>query len=158
MAELHLKIRKRAFPSQGRVRINVGILPELGIADGDTVDLVNENTNKVVSASTIADTMVGTGEIRVSEEDLEALGLKDGEEALVKRAMPLKEKAAKVVDDTHKRLVEEEKKIDTSIKKTAGDVKATAGKTADTIKKEAGKAGKKAKDAFDATWGRGKDL
>lgn len=158
MAESHLKIRKRAFPSQGRVRINVGILPELGIADGDTVDLVNENTNKVVSASTIADTMVGTEEIRVSEDDLEALGLKDGEEILVKRAMSLKEKAAKVVDDTHKRLVEEEKKIDTSIKKTAGDVKATAGKTADTIKKEAGKAGKKAKDAFDATRGRGKDL
>jgi hypothetical protein len=45
-----------------------------------------------------------------------------------------------------------------SIKKTAGDVKATAGKTADTIKKEAGKAGKKAKDALDATRGRGKDL
>ncbi len=158
MEELHLKIRKRAFPSQGRVRINVGILPNLGIAEGDSVDLVNESTKKIISASTIADSMVGAGEIRVSEDDLKALGLKEGEEVLVRRTTPLKEKAAKVVDDTHKRLVKETEKLDTSIKKTAGEVRTTAGKTADTIKKEAGKAGKKAKDALDATRGKGKDL
>ena len=176
MEDLHLKIKKRAFPSHGRVRINSRLLPDLGIAEGDNVDLINEISKKTVSVSTIADTMVGAGEIRVSEDDLKSLGLKDGDDVLVRRTPPLKEKAAKAVEDTHKRLSEETKKLDTTlqkaagdvktsagktadtIKKTAGDVKVSAGKAADSIKKEAGKAGKKVKNVIDDTRGRGKDL
>src|SRR5208337_359579 len=48
MQEVRLTIRKRAFPSQGRVRFNVAHLPELGIQEGERVDLINEGTKKSV--------------------------------------------------------------------------------------------------------------
>ena len=35
MQEVRLTIRKRAFPSEGRVRFNVAHLPALGIQDGE---------------------------------------------------------------------------------------------------------------------------
>jgi len=158
MDGIRLRIKRRAFPSHGRVRINASRLTEIGIAEGESIDLINETSEKTVTVSVIADTMVGEGEVRVSEEDLKSLGLRDGGEVLIRRTVPLKEKATKAVQDTSKRLSEEASKLGTSVKKTAGDVKTGASKTADKIGKEAGKAGKKVKDAIDETRGRGKDL
>ena len=51
MQEVRLTIRKRAFPSEGRVRFNVAHLPALGIQDGGKVDLINEETKKSVTTS-----------------------------------------------------------------------------------------------------------
>jgi hypothetical protein len=118
MQDLRLTIRKRAFPSRGRVRLNVAHLPALGVGEGERVDLINEETKKTVTATVIADTMVREGQIRVSDDDLATLGLDDDNEVLVRRTPPLEEKVKRAVD-----------------KAAAG-----AGKTADTIKKETKKA------------------
>jgi formylmethanofuran dehydrogenase subunit D len=143
MQEIRLKIKKRAFPSHGRVRLNAATLPDLGITDGESVDLVNEGAKKTVSVTVIADTMVNEGQIRISEEDLKAIGLKEGEEVLVKKTPPLQEKVKKAAGDANKSFSEGVGKLDEQFRKTAGEVKTGAAKTADTVKKETKKAAEK---------------
>ena len=140
MQDIRLTIKKRAFPSQGRVRLNVTVLSDLGINDGEHVDLINESTKKSVTTTVIADTMVREGQIRVSEEDLKTIGLFDGDEVIVRKTPPLKEKIGKAVDDTHKSLTKGAKTLDDTVRKTAGDVKTGAAKSADTVRKETKKA------------------
>ena len=143
MQDVRLTIKKRAFPSHGRVRFNAAILSDLGINEGEHVDLVNEATKKSVTATVIADTMVREGQIRVSEEDLKTLGLSDNDEVLVRRTPPLKEKIGKAADDAHKSLSKGAKTLNSTVRKTAGDVKTGAAKSADTVKKETLKASDK---------------
>jgi anaerobic selenocysteine-containing dehydrogenase len=140
MKEVRLTIKKRAFPSQGRVRLNLAHLPELGIREGDHVDLVNETTKKSVTATVIADTMVRVGHVRVSEEDLKSIGLNDDDDVLVRKTPPLQEKIKKAAADASKSLSKSAGKLDETVKKTTVDVKAGAAKTADTVKKETKKA------------------
>ena len=140
MQDIRLTIKKRAFPSHGRVRLNTAILSDLGINEGEHVDLINESGKKSVTTTVIADTMVREGQIRVSEEDLKTIGLFDGDEVIVRKTPPLKEKIGKVVDDTHKSLTKGAKTLDDTVRKTAGDVKTGAAKSADTVKKETKKA------------------
>ena len=128
MQEVRLTIKKRAFPSQGRVRFNVAHLPDLGILEGEHVDLINESTKKTVTTSVIADTMVREGQIRVSEEDLKALGLQDEEEVLVRKTPPLEEKIKKAAADANKSFSKGLDKLDEKVKKTTGDVKASTAK------------------------------
>ncbi|MDD1687380.1 hypothetical protein [Methanoregula sp.] len=143
MQEIRLTLKKRAFPSQGRVRINIAHLPELGIHEGDHVDLINEATKKTVTTSVIADTMVREGQVRVSEEDLKILGLDDDEEVLVRKTPPLDAKIKKAAADASTALSAGAKKLDGAAKKTAGDVKAGAAKATETVKKESKKASDK---------------
>lgn len=140
MKEVRFTIKKRAFPSQGRVRLNLAHLAELGIREGDHVDLINETTKKSVTATVIADTMVREGHLRVSEEDLKSIGLNDDDDVLVKKTPPLQEKIKKVAADASKSLSKSAGKLDETVKKTTVDVKAGAAKTADTVKKETKKA------------------
>ncbi|MFA4877853.1 MAG: hypothetical protein WC586_10590 [Methanoregula sp.] len=147
MSDLRLIIKKRAFPSHGRVRIHESRLAELKIVEGDSADLVNDAAKKVVTVTVIADRMVGEGEVRVSEEDLKALGLKEGSEVTVKRTPPLMEKVHKAAGDANKSLSEGVGKLDSAVRKTGESVKVEAGKTADTVK--AGT--KKAADAVKTT-------
>jgi len=158
MKDVRLKTKKRSFPSQGRIRINVGLLSDIGIKEGDKIDIVNEETGKIVTATVIADSMVEKDEIRVSGEDLASLGTNEGDFIIVRKTPPLKERAAKIVQGTEKRVAEESARLDASFRKTAVEVKASAEKAAHTIKKEAGKAGKKVKSAIDENRGKGKDL
>ncbi|NMB79767.1 MAG: hypothetical protein GYA23_11820 [Methanomicrobiales archaeon] len=130
MQEVRLTIRKRSFPSQGRVRIHVTNLSALEASDGDNVDLVNETAKRTITATIIADRMVRDGEVRVSEEDLSALGLSDGDTVLVVRSLPLMEKAKNAASGAG-----------ASLAKTAGEVKTEAGKAATGLAREAGKAG-----------------
>ena len=99
MDNLTLKIKKRAFPSHGRVRIHESRLTDLQIVNGDHIDLINETAKKTVTVTVISDTMVGKDEIRVSEEDLKSLGLKEGEEVSIKKSLGIKEKASKTAGD-----------------------------------------------------------
>ena len=140
MKEVRLTIKKRAFPSQGRVRLNLAHLPELGIHEGDHIDLVNEATKKSVTATVIADTMVRVGHVRVSEEDLKTIGLNDDDDVLVRKTPPLQEKIKKAAADASKSLSKSAGKLDETVKKTSVDVKAGAVKAADTVKKETKKA------------------
>lgn len=151
MKEVRFTIKKRAFPSQGRVRLNLAHLPELGIREGDHVDLINETTKKSVTATVIADTMVREGHLRVSEEDLKSIGLNDDDDVLVKKTPPLQEKIKKVAADANKSLSKSVGKLDETVKKTTVDVKAGAVKAADTVKKETKKASDKVGNAAEKT-------
>ena len=148
MKDVRFTIKKRAFPSQGRVRFNIAHLHELGIQESDHVDLINEDTKKSVTAGVIADTMVRVGHVRVSEEDLKTIGLNDDDEVLVRKTPPLQEKIKKAAADAGKSLSKSIEKPDPKVKKTTGNVKASAAKAADAVKKETKKApGKTVKSA-----------
>jgi hypothetical protein len=151
MKDVRFTIKKRAFPSQGRVRLNLAHLPELGIREGDHVDLINETTKKTVTATVIADTMVRVGHVRVSEEDLKSIGLNDDDDVLIRKTPPLEEKIKKAAADASKSLSKSVDKLDASVKKTTVDVKASAAKTADTVKKETKKASDKIGKAAEKT-------
>jgi len=169
MQEVRLTIRKRAFPSQGRVRFNVAHLPELGIQEGERVDLINEGTKKSVTTTVIADTMVREGQVRVSEEDLKILGLNDDDEVLVKKSLPLQEKLSKAAAEANMSLSKGVSRLDKAARKTVVEVKTGAEKTADAVKKEtkkasagigkaAAKTAKKVKKTVKKATGTGDDL
>lgn len=122
------------------LRLNIAHLPDLGIHEGDPVDLVNETTKKTVTATVIADTMVRVGHVRVSEEDLKSIGLNDDDDVLVRKASPIPEKIKKAAADANKSFSDGVDKLDAKVKKTAVKVKAGAAKTAETVKKETKKA------------------
>jgi hypothetical protein len=151
MKDVRFTIKKRAFPSQGRVRLNLAHLPELGIREGDHVDLINETTKKTVTTTVIADTMVRVGHVRVSEEDLKSIGLNDDDDVLIRKTPPMEEKIKKAAADASKSLSKSVDKLDASVKKTTVDVKASAAKTADTVKKETKKASDKIGKAAEKT-------
>jgi anaerobic selenocysteine-containing dehydrogenase len=144
MEGLKLKIKKRAFPSHGRVRLHEFRLTDLKIVDGDYVDLINETMNKTVTVTVIADRMVGEDDIRVSEEDLKSLGLRDGDEVTIKKTLALQEKVKKAAGDANTSFSEGVKKLNEQMRNTAGEVKSGAAKTADTVKTEAKRAADKA--------------
>jgi formylmethanofuran dehydrogenase subunit D len=135
MQEVRFTLKKRAFPSQGRVRFNIAHLPDLGIQEGDHVDLINEATRKTVTTSIIADTMVRQGQIRVSDEDLRTLGLQDDDEVLVRKAQPLQDKIKKAAADATASLSKGAGRLDNAVRKTAAGVKAEAEKIARPVKK-----------------------
>lgn len=135
MQEIRLTIRKRAFPSQGRVRLNVAHLTSLEIRDGDKVDLVGEATGKSVTAEVIADTMVPEGQIRVSGEDLAVLGLGDGQDVLVTKTPPVEEKVRKMAADATTSISNSAGSLGRAAAKTAGDVRAASKKAGAAVKK-----------------------
>jgi len=142
MQEIRLSLRKRAFPSEGRARLNAAHLPELGIADGGQADLVNEATGSSVTVTVVADTMVLEGQVRVSAEDLITLGLSEKETVLVRKTPPLDEKIRKVAGDAGTAMQKSVDSLDKTLTKAAGDVKAGAGKASESI----GRAAKKTAD------------
>jgi anaerobic selenocysteine-containing dehydrogenase len=125
MDNLTLKTKKRAFPSHGRVRIHESRLTDLQIVNGDHIDLMNESAKKTVTVTVISDTMVGKDEIRVSEEDLKSLGLKEGDDVSIKKSLGLKEKVTKGAGD-----------VATGAKKAGAAVGKAAGDTASAVKKK----------------------
>jgi anaerobic selenocysteine-containing dehydrogenase len=135
MDNLTLKIKKRAFPSHGRVRLHESRLLDLQIVNGDNIDLINETAKKTVTVSVNADTMVGKDEIRVSEEDLKSLGLKDGEEVSIKKSFGIKEKASKTATDVSAGAKKVGSDVATGAKKAGAAVGKAAGSAADTVKK-----------------------
>jgi formylmethanofuran dehydrogenase subunit D len=136
MQEIELTIKKRAFPSKGRVRLHESKLTDLGIVNGDHVDLINETTKKTVTVSVISDTMVGIGEIRVSEDDLKALGLKEGDKVPVKKSLGLKEKLSKSTADVSAGAKKVGSDVATGAKKAGASAGKAAGSAADTVKKK----------------------
>ena len=140
MQDVRLTIRKRAFPSQGRVRLNIAHLSELGIKEGERVDLINETNKKSATTSVIADTMVREGQVRVSEEDLKTIGLDDDDDVLIRKSVGIPEKLSKAAAEANTKISKGVDKLGSAAKKTAGEVKTGAAKTAETVKKETKKA------------------
>ena len=136
MDTLTLRTKKRVFPSRGRVRLHESRLTDLKIVNGDHVDLVNEAAKKTVTVTVIADTIVGRDEIRVSEEDLKSLGLKEGEEVSIKKSLGIKEKITKTTGDVSKGAKKVGGDVATGAKKAGAAVGKAAGGAADTVKKK----------------------
>jgi ribosome recycling factor len=136
MKELRLRIKKRAFPSQGRVRLNESALTGLEIQNGASVDLVNETTSKSISVTVYTDSMVEKGQARVSEEDLKKVGLNDGDMVIVRVTPPLTEKLKKTTDDAAKSVKEGAGKAGAAAKKAGGDVKKATKEGYETVKKK----------------------
>ncbi|MBU7035566.1 MAG: hypothetical protein HXS49_10275, partial [Theionarchaea archaeon] len=91
MEEVTLKIQKRAVRSRGRARLNNSMLSRLGAKEESKLEIVNDAANKSVTVTLFADSMVEEGFIRLSEEDLEALGLNEGDTVIIRRKAPLSE-------------------------------------------------------------------
>ena len=136
MENLTLKIKKRAFPSHGRVRLHESRLSDLKIVNGDHVDLMNEAAKKTVTVTVISDTMVGVDEIRVSEEDLKSLGLSEGQEVSIKKSLGIKEKLSKAPADVATGAKKVGGDVATGAKKAGATVGKAAGDTADAVKKK----------------------
>jgi anaerobic selenocysteine-containing dehydrogenase len=136
MKELRLRIKKRAFPSQGRVRLNESALTGLEIQNGASVDLVNETTSKSISVTVYTDSMVEKGQARVSEEDLKKVGLKDGDMVIVRATPPLTEKLKKTTDVAAKSVKEGAGKAGEAVKKAGGDVKKATTEGYESVKKK----------------------
>ena len=136
MDTLTLRTKKRVFPSRGRVRLHESRLTDLKIVNGDHVDLVNEAAKKTVTVTVIADTVVGRDEIRVSEEDLKSLGLREGEEVSIRKSLGIKEKITKTTGDVSKGAKKVGGDVATGAKKAGSAVGKAAGSAADTVKKK----------------------
>ena len=136
MDTLTLRTKKRVFPSRGRVRLHESRLTDLKIVNGDHVDLVNEAAKKTVTVTVIADTVVGRDEIRVSEEDLKSLGLREGEEVSIRKSLGIKEKITKTTGDVSKGAKKVGGDVATGAKKAGAAVGKAAGGAADTVKKK----------------------
>jgi len=106
--------------------------------NGDHVDLVNEAAKKTVTVTVIADTVVGRDEIRVSEEDLKSLGLKEGEEVSIKKSLGIKEKLSKTTADVSTGAKKVGGDVATGAKKVGGDVATGAKKAGAAVGKAAG--------------------
>jgi hypothetical protein len=91
MDEIELVAQKRAFPSRGRARINAEVLETVGIAAGDDIEIGLPDMDKWISATAFADSLVDSGHIRLSEEDLKALGTEAGAKLRIRRKTPLAE-------------------------------------------------------------------
>jgi hypothetical protein len=142
MQEIRLTLRKRSFPSRGRARLNAVHLPAIGITEGGQADLINEATGAGVTVSIVADTMVLEGQVRVSAEDLTAIGLAENDTVLVRKTAPLNEKIRKMAEDAGTSVQKGVDSLDRSLTKTAGNVKAVSEKASkdlsDAAKKTAG--------------------
>ena len=136
MDTLTLRTKKRVFPSRGRVRMHESRLNELKIVNGDHVDLVNEAAKKTVTVTVIADTIVGRDEIRVSEEDLKSLGLREGEDVSIRKSLGIKEKITKTTADVSTGAKKVGGDVATGAKKAGAAVGKAAGDTATTVKKK----------------------
>jgi len=147
MQEVRLTIRKRAFPSRGRVRLNIAHLADLSVKEGENADLISEVTGRSVTTTVIAATMVPQGQVRVSVVDLAALGLDEGGEVLLRKTPPLKEKLKKAADDAGAALSKSAASVDRSVAKAAGSVKKGAVEAQGRIGRAAKQTAKDVKNA-----------
>ena len=116
MDEIELVAQKRAFPSRGRARINAEVLEKVGIEAGVDIEISLPGTGKWISATAFADSLVESGHIRLSEEDLKDLGTEEGAKLRIRRKTPLTEH------------------IQAKFQGAAESVSASVGKAGDTIK------------------------
>ncbi|MGA2698949.1 MAG: hypothetical protein ABSE74_04830 [Methanoregula sp.] len=89
MEDLTLTVKKRAFPSLGRARVSVVVLEKLGVDERGDLDVGTTGKDRWITVAAYSDSTVGEGIIRLSEDDLAALGVDDGTGVIVKKALPL---------------------------------------------------------------------
>ncbi|MEN6611556.1 MAG: hypothetical protein ABFC24_12000 [Methanoregulaceae archaeon] len=141
MADIRLKVQKRAISGKGRARINTVLLTKLDIEEGADIDVIADG-GRHVTVSAFADSMVDKDAIRVSPEDLKSLGIADGVTVIVKKAPTktgqAKRAAQETADAVGKNISDAGKALKTKADATAKDT----AKAAKKVTKDIGKAGK----------------
>jgi len=138
MDEIQLIAQKRAFPSRGRARIHSDVLSKLEIEEGATIDIGILDAEKWISATAFADSLVDSGHIRLSEEDLKVLGASEGSKLRIRKKASMTEQIKGGVG-----------KAGESIKGTSTEsIKAGAAGAASSVSTGLGKAGHSVSAAF----------
>ena len=138
MDEILLIAQKRAFPSRGRARIHEDALLELEIEEGASIEIGVPDVDKWISATAFADSLVTSGHIRLSEEDIKAIGASEGSKLRIRKKASMTEQIKGGVGKTGE-----------AIKGTsAGSIKAGAAGAAAGAGAALGKAGHSVSAAF----------
>ncbi|MGC1122479.1 MAG: TrkA C-terminal domain-containing protein [Candidatus Methanofastidiosia archaeon] len=158
MEEVTLKIQKRAVKSRGRARLNKSMLSKLGTEEESKLEIINDAAGESVTVTLFADSMVEEGFIRLGEEDLEALGLNEGDTVIIRRKAPVSEqvrdrageaaerisegidKIGERATETARRVGEEIDEMGESVRKGAEKARVSTSQAADTVKESVSKA------------------
>lgn len=89
MEDLTLTVKKRAFPSQGRARMNAATLKKIGVDEREDLDVGTTGKDRWITVAAFSDSTVRQDTIRLSTDDLAALGVEEGASVIVKKALPL---------------------------------------------------------------------
>jgi gas vesicle protein len=140
MEEVRLKVRKRAFPSHGRARLHSTLLSKLGAEEGSKLVISNESKGTSVTVTLFADSMVEEGYIRLSPEDLTALGLIEEDMVIISKKPPIsqevRERAARTADQVSERI----ERAGETVRKEAGKAREETIQAAGAVKGEVAKA------------------
>ncbi|MFH0967704.1 MAG: TrkA C-terminal domain-containing protein [Methanobacteriota archaeon] len=98
MEEVTLRAVKRAMPGHGRARIHSSLLTTFGIEDNGEVEVVGPAGVKL-TLTIFADSLVEKGQIRISEDDLNKLGIPDGGDVVARRKIPVSEQVKAAASD-----------------------------------------------------------
>ena len=120
MDEVTLRVVQRSMPGHGRARIHSNLLTTLGISDNDEIEVTASNGTSI-TLTVFADKLVENTHIRISEDDLKKLRIKDGDEVRARRKIPVSEHVKGVAGDIADRVSKGVKDIgDTVSEKTTG--------------------------------------
>ncbi|MBU7048162.1 MAG: hypothetical protein HXS54_17135 [Theionarchaea archaeon] len=155
MDEVKLKIQKRAVPSHGRARLHTSMLSELGAQEGSKLEIINSASNKSVTVTLFADSLVEEGYIRLSAEDIEGLGLQEADTVVIRKKPPLPDaikreageaadRISEGVEDIRERAGEAADRISEGVEKAGERAGVAAERISGEIDKRIGKAGEKA--------------
>ena len=127
MEGMELVIQVRAFPSHGRARVHESVLPNIGVKEGEAIEvmklpLIEDEKPKHVILSIYADAMVEKGVIRISPEDIAKLAAAEGDTVLVQRKIPITEVISRKVNITGHAVKEGAEHMGESIEKGAKGV------------------------------------
>jgi hypothetical protein len=100
MEGIGLKVKVRAVPSRGRVRVHESVLKMLEIEQGNNIDLYSAPDAKPMTVSVYADAMVEKGVVRMDSGDVEKLGLREGSVVTAQKTPTFTEKLKSATSKT----------------------------------------------------------
>ena len=136
MEEATLQAVKRAMPGHGRARIHEKLLSVLGIEDQEEVEVISD-AGKTLTLNVFSDDMVDEGTIRVSENDLQKLGIPDGGKVVVRRKIPLEEQVVTAAEAAAEQIKAGAKEVGGKISDAAGKFEAKAKEVSDKLVQDA---------------------
>ncbi|MBU7038338.1 MAG: hypothetical protein HXS52_10435 [Theionarchaea archaeon] len=134
------------------------MLSRLGTEEESKLEIINSAADRSVTVTLFADSMVEEGFIRLSEEDLEALGLDEGDTVVIRRKAPISEqvrdraeeaaeKISEGIDkigeratETARKVGEEIDEVEESVREGIGKARVSTSQAADVVKETVSKA------------------
>lgn len=128
-----MKIQKRAVPSHGRARLHKSMLSELGAQEGNKLELINDAENKSVTVTLFADSLVEEGYIRLSAEDIESIGLQEGDTVVIRKKPPLPDQVRREAGEAAELISEGIERVGERAGEAAARVSEGMGKAGDRV-------------------------